>query len=657
MAATADKYSQQTLNQPAPIQLVQNGNFANGTTGWTRRVTNDDWSVSGGILTITKGQTSLGAFVYQSPSVLNTTHKYYMAATARTLTPNVAVYIGFHASNYTVSGNSECQTTSTSFVRISQITSPKANTNIFALRLGIASSAIGSQGEVGDVVLIDLTDTYGSGNEPSKTDFETAYGLGYLPYNADGSVELKLAMLPLALTEYESDSKFKLLFYLDDVFHYVDSDNKQCVVGLLKNDSTTAKYQHHASKRLGRLGMTKQVTIGQGDHINNIILNDGGLNTTADCKFHTGRPASGFTNFIKFIVDLYSAYYVDTTQFHIWLYRKESNAWAYYYDWTIMITSDSAVLAAKGKKEEFVTYRDGTFGGLNEGDEMRAILTSENSEGKYPNYAGSYPTPTEAANMPSGTYLDFIVRGALNFTQLYYHSELSGNNPPNQNTQPITNRPYAMIVSEDMYDYNPNFPLQGGILGRLFAGQTENWIGLDSTTHPKGCVGTIEDAYEATSYGDLADGFYFGVPTTWGGSDLAYIRIDNNRICWYANQYASTDYTLRMTFEGSRSNGVITINVYANLTGSWNHQNTTITTNVYIMGRVDTWMATYSQAASSSKVLMGTFTTTTDNAYLTKNSTGSPAPNNVDSQTGYISTQDEGSISTILIPDTDDQRT
>lgn len=483
----------------------------------------------------------------------------------------------------------------------------------------------------------------------------------------DGQNKQILALKPLALTEYlvaydngkswsqmtdsekSDDTGFKSKFFVDDVWHETDTDGNECAIGLLENDSTTKKYQHHAAARRGKLRVKKSGT-------EYIVLNDGGLNTTPDCKFHTNRPASGFTNFIKFIVDLYSAYYVNTTQFHIWLYRKENNAWAYYYDWTIMITSDSAALAAKGKKEEFVTYKDGTFGGLSEGDEMRAILTSENTEGKYPYFAGSYPTASEAANMPSGTYLDFTIKGALNFTQLYYHEELSGSNLPSSSTQPVTNRPYVMVISEDMYDYNPNYPLQGGILGRLFAGQADNRLGLDDATHPKGCVGTLEDAYDAPSYDALGDGFYFGVPKTWGGSELAYIRIENNGIYWYPNQYTTANYTLTMTFEGSRSNGVITINVYANLSGTWNSSQTSITTNVYLFGLTETFLYTYTQAATSAKVLMGTFTTSSENAYKTKNSAGSPAPSNVDSQTGYIETQYEGAISTITIPDTDDQR-
>ena len=90
---------------------------------------------------------------------------------------------------------------------------------------------------------------------------------------------------------------------------------------------------------------------------------------------------------------------------------------------------------------------------------------------------------------------------------------------------------------------------------------------------------------------------------------------------------------------------MITIKVYANLSGVWNSQQTSITTDVYEMGRTDTYLYTYTQAATSSKVLMGTFTITSDSTFRTKNTSGTPAP---------ASTPTEGSISTITIPDTPD---
>lgn len=463
-----------------------------------------------------------------------------------------------------------------------------------------------------------------------------------------------LVLQPLALTEYlvaydngkswsqmtdeekKDDTGFKNKFFLDDVWHRKDTEGNECVIGLLANDSTTKKYQHHASSRRGKLRVKKNST-------EYIVLNDGGLNTTADCKMHGNKPAANYTNFLKFIVDLYSAYYTNTDQFHLWLYKKVSNAWSYLYDWTIMITTDSPVLAARGKKEQFATsVKD--LGGVSEGDELRAIVTSTNYEGKYPAYAGSYPTASEAANMPSGTYLDFTVRGAMYFVQLYYHEELSGSNLPSTTTQPITNRPYAMVVSEDMYDYNPNYPLQGGVLGILFHKSPDDPMNIQASDIPQGCSGTIEDAYDS-EVGALSDGFYYGVPKTWNGSELVYIRIENNKLYWYGNPYVTANYTVSMTFEGTRQNGVITIKVYANLSGVWNSQQTSITTDVYEMGRTDTYLYTYTQAATSAKVLMGTFTITSDSTFRTKNTSGTPAP---------AATPTEGSISTITIPDTPD---
>lgn len=167
-------------------QLVQNGDFSQGRTGWGLRTTEDTMDIANGEITVTKGNNnSLGGIAYSTSLVNNIdiTHRYYIAGFIKTNSEGTDMNFGFHASNGLVSGNTVLSTGSTSYVRMSAIVSPSAATDRFTLRTGIGSSANGVNGSAKNVICIDLTEIYGEGSEPTNIiEIEELIGTDYIPY-------------------------------------------------------------------------------------------------------------------------------------------------------------------------------------------------------------------------------------------------------------------------------------------------------------------------------------------------------------------------------------------------------------------------------------------------------------------------------------------
>ena len=167
-----------------PVQLVQNGNFANGTTGLSSRYANT--SVSNGVLTVEKAISgSAGASVwFDSVPGLDTTHLYYMKALARKADDSSGynAVMHFQTSSYTTGGNTTVYNGGSIWRWIDQVTSPQNNTDRFALRTGSASSAQGVIGYYQNVNLIDLTATFGAGNEPTLEQCRAIFTEDYYEY-------------------------------------------------------------------------------------------------------------------------------------------------------------------------------------------------------------------------------------------------------------------------------------------------------------------------------------------------------------------------------------------------------------------------------------------------------------------------------------------
>ena len=163
-------------------QGVKNGNFTNGTT---------DWYATGGTIGIVDGALKLttntasqyfGNKVHTPNVSIINGHKYLISAMIRmskTILGGIYIYKLIGVSDYmTFTAN-----TWTELSKIKTATETNAATN---LMIGIeGQTAIGDTLETKYVMLIDLTDWYGAGKEPStvqefKNDFNKTY-YGYTP--------------------------------------------------------------------------------------------------------------------------------------------------------------------------------------------------------------------------------------------------------------------------------------------------------------------------------------------------------------------------------------------------------------------------------------------------------------------------------------------
>lgn len=166
-----------------PVQIVRNGNFASGFDYWNSHAYCDR-SEQDGFIRITKNPMgSYGAILYENPTwvALSTSHKYYQKAIMRQGTTSANA--GFHSNAYAVASNSILSTTNTSWQTKDQITSPKADNNYICLRAGNSSAALNTYADFKSFMIIDLTLTFGAGNEPTLAECRTLFPDDYYPFN------------------------------------------------------------------------------------------------------------------------------------------------------------------------------------------------------------------------------------------------------------------------------------------------------------------------------------------------------------------------------------------------------------------------------------------------------------------------------------------
>lgn len=390
--------------------------------------------------------------------------------------------------------------------------------------------------------------------------------------------------LPLALTEYltaaatksyaqmtdaekKDDTGFKQKFFVHAVYKLKDLNGNDCVVGMLDpNDQTHPYYNNlHSNARKGRAIRYQESVSGNGDWRGYIILNDGGLNTKPYAEF-SGNIIAAYTNFIKVLCTLKSAYYLPTTKFTIDFYTVANNeeTWIHSMDLVVSNASDPRFLPAKTSLTQFVAQIR-NLGGVVAGQLLRLKISATNEEGTF-----THPTAKEAT-----------LKASMNFIQVYRFI----NEPDFDNTDPTTGTPYAMLISENMYTYNENYPLQGGDLGILFNGEAGD-PGIIPGAKLQGASGTAEDAYDST-IGDLPDGYYYGVPFKdfVGSNGLCYVRVNGNKIAWFGNRYSPivpTAYTLEISFAGIYDNTTqkYYVDVYAKITGTLPNGGVSVTTTV-----------------------------------------------------------------------------
>ena len=160
-------------------QLVQNGDFSDGTTSWSGSLTNR--TVNDGVMTAVSNNTNTDGYINQ---VIKTIpgHKYLLSVYAQSPDSSVLRCRIFTNGSYTeFIANT---TLTTSWVRYTGIgvaqSSGTGATNGMYLAVTKEKTALFK-----NICLFDLTQMFGAGNEPSTVaEFEAMYPLPYYDYNA-----------------------------------------------------------------------------------------------------------------------------------------------------------------------------------------------------------------------------------------------------------------------------------------------------------------------------------------------------------------------------------------------------------------------------------------------------------------------------------------
>lgn len=185
-------------------QLVNNGNFES-TSGWTIAYSGPTRTAANNVLTLTCGTTNNHRpQVYHTVSV-EANHKIYYTYTKRVTTSSPASQR--NAFLYSSGGSQYIPTTSSNDSVYSDwrkvsgvVTTTRAYTRIYIGRMGASSAPLnqGDKVELKNVMLIDLTDIYGAGNEPTAAQFEAENPADYYDYAPIGSQrEIRPAQPPL----------------------------------------------------------------------------------------------------------------------------------------------------------------------------------------------------------------------------------------------------------------------------------------------------------------------------------------------------------------------------------------------------------------------------------------------------------------------------
>lgn len=164
-------------------QLCKNGNFAD-VSWWI--AFNTQYSISNGEASISKTSSSSLGFLYKEYNDVNLVlgHKYYLAGTAKTSSSRNC-YIGMvnSGTGLFLTGSVALFNSST-YSRSSVVfTYSDSAYSKFAVRVNNSDTTTDTM-NVKDIILIDLTLMFGSGNEPATVEeFEKLFPLPYYDYN------------------------------------------------------------------------------------------------------------------------------------------------------------------------------------------------------------------------------------------------------------------------------------------------------------------------------------------------------------------------------------------------------------------------------------------------------------------------------------------
>ena len=160
-------------------QLIQNGDFANGTTSWSASGSNTI-SASGGELSVSIG----GAWNNDARQTLNTVadHKYIVLFEAKG--DSTITKVNFGQFGLSTNASIGIVTLSTEYQSFAKMMTVAENATTVRFSFGEnGTSYVGKKYYLKNVNLFDLTAMFGSGNEPTVAQFRTLFSKDYYAYN------------------------------------------------------------------------------------------------------------------------------------------------------------------------------------------------------------------------------------------------------------------------------------------------------------------------------------------------------------------------------------------------------------------------------------------------------------------------------------------
>ena len=158
------KADKQGLELVPVTNMIKNGDFSNGQTNWVVNAGNP--IVDGNKVVV--DSTEVSSQLVQNDLPLTVGHKYYAAVKVNCTRYN-AGYIGYHLTGWHNSLNGKQEVTDGLELVSGIHTATESTGRMF---VGGQSSA-DLDGTVEDVILVDLTEAFGEGNEPTKDEFDS----------------------------------------------------------------------------------------------------------------------------------------------------------------------------------------------------------------------------------------------------------------------------------------------------------------------------------------------------------------------------------------------------------------------------------------------------------------------------------------------------
>jgi len=176
-------------------QLLQNGNFASTNKWFTQEGATQ--SVSNNVMTVTSSADR--GFTVNVFNSIPTGHKCLVSGECKTASPNARAILVYCGSYSVSSAQISLRTSSTNWERLTGIVTSAGN-EVFQFRL-YADSATN---QFRNVMLIDLTQMFGAGKEPTVEQFKALFPLPYYSYQS--------TLLPFKGTSIKTVGKNQLQF-------------------------------------------------------------------------------------------------------------------------------------------------------------------------------------------------------------------------------------------------------------------------------------------------------------------------------------------------------------------------------------------------------------------------------------------------------------